>query len=252
MLYLSSYTQWYNIHSSFRAIGVKMVRLTPGTQVGSCLRRRQMADHQERLKKYRRNVHNPARIPEYHLLYRELIPYFDWLHNMDLSTFPSHLNIPQSDISLPISSSTSHRAIFAPLELRYIAPPSSTLSTSSSRGTGTHSNVRNVNQISNANAPLNGNGRSERDSLPSDALRNLYRLAERVYSHLNLVVDEKSNRTNSGTGTHDRNGKSIGDKPIEDAARPAAREGSVVAPGGYSTETQVITQNVHYLGDSIY
>jgi hypothetical protein len=229
-----------------------MVGLPPGTQVGSCLRGRQMADHQERLKKYRRNVHNPARIPDHHLLYKELIPYFDWLHNMDISTMPSHLSIPQSDLSLPISSSTSHRTIFAPLELRYIPPPFSALPTSSSSKTGTHSNVRNVNQISNANVPMNGNGRSERDSLPSDALRNLYRLAERVYSHLNLVVDENANRTNSGTGTHYRNGKSIGDKPIEDAARPAAREGSMVAPGGYSTETQVIIQNVHYLSHSKY
>ena len=215
-----------------------MVGLLPGTQVGSCLRSRQMADLQERLKKYPRNVHNPARSSDHHLLYKELIPYFDWLHNMDITSTPSRLHIPQSDLSLPISSSTSHRTIIAPLELRYIAPP---LSTSSSGKTGTNSNVRNVSQISNANVPTNGNGRSERDSLPSDALRNLYRLAERVYSHLNLVVDEKANRTNSGTGTHYRNGKSIGDRPIEDTARPAARKGSVVAPGGYSTETQVIT-----------
>lgn len=199
-----------------------------------------MADLQ-RPKKYLRPAYNPARFPEHHLLYKELIPYYDFLHNIGFTNLPSQLNIPQTGLHLPISSSPSHRTLFTPLELRYIAGSSPA---SSSAKSGSYSNVSNVNPISYSNVSGNPNAPTERDVLPSDALRHLYRLAERVYSHLNVVMDGKANGTSPTTGTKGQNGKLTGDKSIEITARPAARDGSMLAPGRYSTETRV---NIHFI-----
>ena len=203
--------------------------------VGSCLYIFPMADLQ-RPKKYGRPAYNPARFPEHHLLYKELIPYFDFLHNIGFNNLPGQLNLPQPGFNLPISSSHSHRAIFTPLDLRYVAGSASAPSVSSSGHRGTYTNVSNVNAVSNSDVGVNRTGPAERDLLPSDALRNLYRLAERVYSHLDVVLDGKNHQR---TGLQGQNGNTRNDKSIENAARPAARDGSIHAPGGYSTESQV-------------
>ena len=221
-----------------------IVRQARSESVGSCLRGRIMAEQAERRWKYPGNIRNPPRVPEHYVLYKELDGYFDRLHNIHVSNVPSHLHIPQPTLSLPITSSSSHRTVFAPLDLRYIPPPlSASSSTTSSSKTGGYSNVPDANQGPSADLGANESIRNERDSLPSDALRNLYRLAERVYAHLNVGMEEKesNNGTNSsGTGFHLQPITPIRDQPIENTARPAARDGSVIAPGRYHTEIQVI------------
>ncbi|KIM28602.1 hypothetical protein M408DRAFT_23648, partial [Serendipita vermifera MAFF 305830] len=158
------------------------------------------------------SIHNPYRYwDHHHMLYKELIPYYDF------NFLNSHIYYPQSTLQLPLSSSHSHRTILTPLELRYVA---SSTTPSSSRKPALSYAHGNATHAAAADSEEHG-----RDILPSDALRHLYRLAERVYSHLS-----KSGHTHVSANVHHVQNGMTHDSSIESTARPAARDGGVYGP----------------------